>query len=122
MKQIDIIREAVNFDQLDQTLSKRLADDYVGTNVAGNQVQVYLRDSAGRDTLAQARQIVNDHDATVLTDTQQARQERKNRLETARANDVPITLDEVQNESPLLRAMAQKLRRLELEIDALRSE
>ncbi len=122
MKQITIPRRTVNLPLLDQTLRIQLNEGYIGTSIADEHIIVHVRDGTDGEMLTEARQILEMHDATVLTDTQQARQARKAQLETARADDPAIMPDDVQNEAPLLQKMAHKLQRLELEIQELRGE
>ena len=122
MKLIHVDRTDINLERLNNTLRSQLIDDYIGIGMTDKEVTVYLSESADMTRVAQARQIVHDHDATRLTDAQRALQEQTAQLEAARANDTAIESDELQAASPLLQKMAQKLRLLELEIREIRRE
>lgn len=121
MQNIRIDRSDVNAELLGQELRTALSENFFGMSFSDQYVVLHFNDEVTSEMVAQGRQIVIDHDATALTDAQQRAQERRTKLEQARADrEETLSLDDFNLEGPLLRRLARKLRWLELEIRELR--
>jgi hypothetical protein len=121
MANIGINRASVNAANLDEELRSALGAAVFGISADGREVIVHLADSATQAQIAQARRIVEQHDASKLTPAQQERADRATKLEQMR-RDKGAALDgeRVPNSAEGFRQLARKLAWLEQEIEALR--
>ena len=111
----------VNLEALDAALRSALGGAVVGVSAADDSVLIHLRADASPDTAAQARSAAARHDPAALSPRQQAERDRSDRLDAARrdAGDSPLDPDAFAD--PRLRALAQRVVWLALEIEALRA-
>lgn len=123
MKIITIARGAVNLPALTEQLQTDLSSTFVGVSTRPGAVVVFLTEDAPASSLTSATTIVTDHDASILTDEQQARQARLAALQTARSDyDAVISLNDFPITNLLVRRLAQTVYRLGLEVEALRDQ
>jgi hypothetical protein len=106
---------------LDEELRAALAGLTSGISANGSEVIVHLDDSATPAQIAQARRIVEQHDASKRSPAQQERADRAAKLEQLR-RDKGAALDgeRLPNTAEGFRQLARKLAWLEQEIEALR--
>ncbi len=71
MQNVSIDRLVVNVDLLDAELKAAIPDLVIGMSTGRGQVVVHLEDAATGIDIAAAEDIVNVHDETKLTTTQQ---------------------------------------------------
>jgi multidrug resistance efflux pump len=119
--EISITKSTMNMDFLDSELRAALGALTSGVSARKGQVIVHLDDSATPAQIAQARRIVEQHDASKLSPTQQERADRAAKLEQMR-RDKGAALDgeRLPNTAEGFRQLARKLAWLEQEIEALR--
>lgn len=112
---------SVNLEALDAALRAALGSVVIGVSAADDGVRVHLRADASPDIVAQARSLVIRHDPAVLSSRQQVERDRRDQLAVARraAGESALTPDAFAD--PRLRALAQRVAWLALEIEALRA-
>lgn len=111
----------VNLETLDAALRTALGGAVLGVSAADDRVLIHLRADASPDAAAQARSLAVRHDPAALSPRQQAERDRREQLAAARraAADDPLDADAFAD--PRLRALAQRIVWLALEIEALRA-
>lgn len=116
-----VARQSVNFELLDSEIRKIEGLEVIGVSFNGQEVIAHLGDSATDQQIAQVVSIVGQHDATQLTERQQAEAARNARLKTLRTENTAM-LDETQFDEATadVRQLAGKISWLELEILSLR--
>ena len=121
MQDITIARNNVNVEALDAELQAALGNLSRGVSTGPYGVMVHLDDRATEAQIAQVQAIVEDHDPSVLTPEQQARQQRQARLETLRQTrgEALDPADYGGQDAPI-QTLAQKLAWLEQEVIDLR--
>lgn len=120
MIEVNIARNSVNFDALNDEIRATFGSATIGISTSGREVIVHLADDATPAQVAQARRIVEQHDATKLSARQQADAERKARLAQLRKDDAALDSEGLGANQADLRKLARKVLRLEAEIEALR--
>ena len=113
MREIAIDLSTVNVEGLDAALRAALDEKVVGVSVRRGEVVAYLTDDARKADIAQVQTIAAAHDPSVLTPAQQ---ERQTLLTMRAANSTPLDPAKYKGESPLVRALAEKIAWLEREI------
>jgi len=119
MMTVTMQRTAINMEVLDEAIRQSVGS--AGITWDGEEVTVYLADDATPAQVTQARRIVDQHDPSRLSTRQQAALERKERLETLRADNAEF-IDEsaYTDESETVQKLAHRVAWLEQEILALR--
>ncbi len=115
------LKDPVNVEALDAALRAALGGAVVGVSAAADGVHIHLRAEAGPDAAAQARSIAVRHDPLALSQRQQAERERRERLAAARSDAAASPLDPDAFADARVRALAQRVAWLALEIEALRA-
>ncbi|MGQ9889714.1 MAG: hypothetical protein ACUVSX_14675 [Aggregatilineales bacterium] len=111
----------VNLEALDAALRAALGSVVLGVSAADDSVHIHLRADASPDAAAQARSLAVRHDPAALSPRQQAERDRRDLLAAARrAAGDPLEPDAFAD--PRLRALAQRVVWLALEIEALRAQ
>ncbi len=110
----------VNLEALDAALRAALGSVVLGVSAADGGVRIHLRADASPDAAAQARSLAVRHDPAALSPRQQAERDRSDQLAAAR-RAAGGTLDPDAFADPRLRALAQRVVWLALEIEALRA-
>ena len=115
MRNIQINRQQINIETLDQALREIIGDELIGISANSDGVIVHVKNTVTND--ADVRRIVQEHNASELS----VRQQRKASVETARAeqNDV-LQLADFDADTASVQALARKVRWLELELRELR--
>lgn len=123
MLEINLEREPVNVEALDNGLRAGLGSVFIGVSTADKRVTVFLSDAATPAQQKQARTLVSTHDPSQLTPRQQAEALRKQKLAQTRRDYGAADLDASAYDAQpaLVRALAQKLAWLEQELLELRS-
>ena len=111
MQNVIVERQKINTESLDGELRNSLGALVHGLSAGRGEVIVHLADRATQADIAQAEQIVNDHDEAQLTAEQQTQAE----LETERASYV-ASLDP---QTVTLEELAARMAWLEKEIRAM---
>ena len=121
MQDIRIARNNVNIEALAAELQAALGNLSRGMSTGPYGVVVHLDDRATAQQIAQAQTIVENHDPTVLTPEQQARQQRQQRLDDLRdARGGDLDLADYNGQDAAIQTLAQKLAWLEQEVIDLR--
>lgn len=113
--------KSLNMEALDAALRTALGTKVSGFSVGGGQVIVHMDDSATPAQIQQAQQIVADHNASGLTPTQQAEQERQQALEQMRqtAGNLELQTSDYNGQPQAIQNLAQKVMWLEQELREL---
>jgi len=122
MPEIIVERQTVNIPALDQAARAALGDAVVGVSRRPGAAVIHLIADATRGQIEQARQIMLEHDPSLLTTEQTAEARRIQRLQAARQNNTTELDAESINSTDLttLRQLARKVAWLEQEIRDLR--
>lgn len=121
MKTLTIARNTVNIEALDEALRSMLGAEYSGLSTRPGEVLVYLEDSAATAQAQQAEQMVIDHDASILSASQQARIDNEAALQQARLDNADaLNLSAYDSAAAEVQALAQRIAWLEAEIRDLR--
>jgi hypothetical protein len=115
------LKDAVNIEALDAALRAALGSAVVGVSTGADGVLIHLRADAGPDAAAQARSLAVKHDPLALSARQVAERSRRDRLATARRAAEDGVFDPDAFTDARLRALAQRVVWLALEIEALRA-
>lgn len=111
----------VNSDALSTEVASELKDVLFGISTGSYGVIVHLSDDATPEQINRVRQIVQNHDPSVLTAEQQARIERQQKLEQVRSeNGADLDVSAYDGEAALIQQMAQKIAWLEQEMQEMR--
>jgi len=122
MRRVTVERREVNIEALDTGLRAAIGKSYLGTSTQPGQVHIHLADDVSGPTLAQARQLAEEHDPTRLTTEQQARINRAQKLQSARLeNSEPLFIEDYDFADTIVRNLALKIAWLEEEIRDLRA-
>lgn len=122
MRKLEINREPVNIEALDEELRDQIGSRYRAVSTRPNTVVVFFGRLATQAQLDLAEEIVVNHDSSSLSRRQQAQAQLRQDLADARDNyDLNIDLDDFLLANPLTRQLARTVRLLSLEIQALRS-
>jgi hypothetical protein len=128
MREIQVKREIVNVEALNEALKDALGDVILGISAGPDGVIAYLADDATAEQSALAQKLIEQHDPTVLTPEQHVKLEQIQQLEQVRAlgetNPLPVDGEGYKTVAGLtdeaLLRMAQKVAWLEREIAATR--
>jgi len=120
MIDIEINRTDTNVMSLDDELRSALGELVYGLTARSDGLTIHMADDATSKQLARARQIVQEHDPSQLSPSQQEQVMRKTRLEQLRQADQPLDADGLGNTAADVRKLARKVALLELEIEAMR--
>lgn len=121
MQALIIPRQQINLSALTATLRDSIRTDLQGVSVRPGAVVIFLRDGVSESVKQTVRQLVQNHDARVLTPEQAARLATREQLQQARATyEARIRLADFAQSDPDVQTLAGVVYRLALEIRALR--
>lgn len=117
-------KKPINFMALDESLREQFPEFFNGLSTSADHIVVHLNQEPSADERSQIKQIVSNHDAQVLTARQQKQKQRWQRLVQMRqvnADDL-VDVNRFRSEKGIIRQLAEKVARLELEVMAMRGE
>ncbi|MEL6524967.1 MAG: hypothetical protein AAFQ07_04580 [Chloroflexota bacterium] len=121
MQVLIIPRDQVNLDALTATLRDSLRSDLIGVSVRSGVIVVFVTDTTSESAKATVRQLVQAHDAQVLTPEQASRLATRQQLQAARANyEGRVRLSDFAQSDADVQTLAGVVYRLALEVRALR--
>lgn len=119
MKAVTMLRSVINENALHEELLAELGIDYIGLSTTPKEIMIHLADDAASDAVLLAQIIVKSHDPQRLTEKQLLEREREQEIARLES-EFPSVLDSNQfsGESSLILELAERLRRLELLMEA----
>lgn len=120
MQRISFARKPINQLALHEALYDALGDSYIAFSINSRDIIIYLANEATNSERQQARVIVQQHDANQPSRREEAFAIRQERLDNTRRNQAPeLDLAQFAPEPETVRALAEKVYWLELEIRTL---